>query len=455
MKKLICIYTDKSEASRTKLDIFKKHEKYISLVKDDSIKVLTVYGNSTHFKIVGNDLFLPCEDKYNELSVKTYEMISRCCENFTFDVLFKIDVSLIGYIDNSKAGFRKEVRQHFYDIDRIFSLVQNDNWIRARKDYGGALLQGRGKPAGHLQWAKDQGINKFDYHLEFGQSESPNIYSGKFYFVSRNLAEYIKDNGKHLALRHKYNLGGVEDILIARLYSQFIKNNNWLTHSLVYKSDHEKFTDFRDGVYDKQPFVKSLFITNDKEKYVWFVVPKAASRSIYELLSLESPLHKHCNSGIIESDQVFLNSPIKNPNRMDYFKFSFVRNPIDRLQSTYADKVIHCKGTEWELPFYRKFFDKSFDYFVDYIHEIKDEKKLERHIRPQIQLLNNLKYIDFIGKIENIDSDIKRLSNILNLNISDFPMLNKSNVAKKNLKSCVRKKIEDIYSEDFNKLNYS
>jgi hypothetical protein len=455
VKKLLCIYADKTVDSQEKLDALTKSRIYGELLKNQSVKIVVVYGNSHEFKVEGDNIYLPCQDRYDALSIKTYQMISHCYDNFEFDVLFKVDVSLIGYVENSKAGYRKEVRQHFYDVNRVLSLVKDDTWIRARKDYGGALLQGRGNPLGHHEWAKAKKIENYNYHSEFGESNSPNIYSGKFYFVSRKFAEYIKNFGENLALRHFKNLGGAEDIMIARLYSQFIHTTDWITSSRVYLNDHNRFLDFRDGSYDKTPN-KSLYIASDEKRYIWFVVPKAASRSLFKILGREPTSEKHSRkrTETREHDQRFFNNPSNKQCRDDYFKFTFVRDPVSRLYSTYLDKVNHCTGTEWELPFYAKFYGKSFEYFVDYIYNMRNQKHLERHIRPQVQLINNLESLDFVGKLESFDKDVVKLTNIMGIPHTPQPHENKSHGdAQPPNKNTIRK-IKEIYHADFQSLGY-
>lgn len=457
MKKLVCVYCNDSANTEGQLFELNQNKIFKNLLETENIKIIYVYGDSDRFKIIDNKIFLPCKDSYDELSVKTYSMISQCIDNFDFDVLFKLDASLIGYINNTKAGYRKEVRNHFYDVDRVLSLIKNDTWIRARKDYGGALLQGKGSPEGHRLWAKEKKIKNYDYIREFGNSPSPNIYSGKFYFVSRNFAKYIKTNGKNLALRHRNFLGGAEDLLIGRLYGHFIGESDWITKNVVHQNDHEKFTDFRDNFYDKNKFGKSLFIANDVEKYTWFVVPKAASRSLFKFLGLQTSTNKHINkpNETKEQDLKFFSNPTNKPCRDDYFKFTFVRNPLERIISTYQDKVNHCTGTEWELPFYAKFYGKSFEYFVDFLYQIRNERNLERHIRPQTQLVNNLKYLDFVGKVENFSSDIMYLSKILGINVKNIPNENKSNKYENfYINNSTLKKIKEIYSSDFTEFGY-
>ena len=56
-------------------------------------------------------------------------------------------------------------------MNRVFNLILDDTFLRNFKDYGGALLQGKGKRDGHYEWAKQMNIQNYDYdsvfHLQF------------------------------------------------------------------------------------------------------------------------------------------------------------------------------------------------------------------------------------------------------------------------------------------------
>lgn len=92
-----------------------------------------------------------------------------------------------------------------------------------------------------------------------------------------------------------------------------------------------------------------------------------------------------------------------------YFKFAFVRNPIDRLYSTYK---------------YKRFIDYlSFDDFIKLKLEnfIKSETE-GFFFKPQYEYLygNNQLLVDFVGKLERLEKDFefiqKKLNSKLTLN---------------------------------------
>ena len=86
-----------------------------------------------------------------------------------------------------------------------------------------------------------------------------------------------------------------------------------------------------------------------------------------------------------------------------FYMFTFVRNPWDRMVSQYAYR-----------PFLRK---HEFPYAVKYIEELYIEEYGEDspeliHLLPQTELNGHkdlFKYVDFIGRFENLQEDFKQI----------------------------------------------
>ena len=97
----------------------------------------------------------------------------------------------------------------------------------------------------------------------------------------------------------------------------------------------------------------------------------------------------------------------------DYYKFSFVRNPWERLVSEY---FFH--------RYNRRF---SFKDFVLKGFPEKSMKDLYRHIMPQYDFLYNPSgelLVDFVGKFENLQADFNIICETLNINNSTLPHFN-------------------------------
>jgi len=91
-----------------------------------------------------------------------------------------------------------------------------------------------------------------------------------------------------------------------------------------------------------------------------------------------------------------------------YFKFAFVRNTFERLVSVYFHIVL-----DREEPEFSPCFGKDFDFFVDFISKL-DLTTADRHVRLQTRLFP-YKECDFIGTINNFESDLQHICDKLGL----------------------------------------
>ena len=110
-----------------------------------------------------------------------------------------------------------------------------------------------------------------------------------------------------------------------------------------------------------------------------------------------------------------------------FFRFSFVRHPVSRALSAYASKIFSGKSQSksqilkmlGEDPG-RLDLDISFLDFLKVI-SAREPSSLNGHFRPQTLNLywDDFKY-DFIGKLEQFDSDFTKLKKILSL--PEYPL---------------------------------
>ena len=142
------------------------------------------------------------------------------------------------------------------------------------------------------------------------------------------------------------------------------------------------------------------------------------------------------------------------------FKFTFVRNPYDRLLSVFHDKTKKVIGTDWELPYFAKFKDFTFDEFVSHLYENENlhSSDCNRHIRTQYSLANDLQDTHFIGRCENLPSDLQTIDYVLGS--SGGRVLNKNSTKHQGWISYyqnqeTRLKVAEMYQEDFEKFGYA
>jgi hypothetical protein len=135
-----------------------------------------------------------------------------------------------------------------------------------------------------------------------------------------------------------------------------------------------------------------------------------------------------------------------------YYKFSFVRNPYDRLISEYFWCRIKNIGYK---------FNKTFDEFLDYVEDIVKNKKFTEHIEndhfiPQYLFLffDNKLIVNNIFKYEDIETVIPLIIKKLKIKTS-LKHLNKTNKNEITLDETQKERIYNLYKIDFQTFNYA
>ena len=178
-----------------------------------------------------------------------------------------------------------------------------------------------------------------------------------------------------------------------------------------------------------------------KHNYIFIHIPKTAGTSIKNYLnslrpktdykSPEDPLEKfgHHKLPYYES---------KYKNTEEFYKFCFLRNPYSRMVSLYK------YAKRWTE------FDSSFLGFCEFLNigkKFTNNIVWEEHYEPQSNYISD--EINFIGKVESINSDFEHICNHLNIPHKELAHDNKSNNA--SISICKRSSqiIEEIYENDF------
>ena len=199
--------------------------------------------------------------------------------------------------------------------------------------------------------------------------------------------------------------------------------------------------------FRKYPSVREYNLTiSDSHKFVWFRVAKNGSRTIFDVIErtairliAESPYQCHYPASDYDG----------------YLKFAFVRNPWDRLVSCWLNKVI--KKNFYELPEEEWNKMKDFQNFIRYVEGIDVMTCKDAHLRMQCTLID-LNHVNFIGRFEKFESDLREILDILG--IGEMDISNKN--ASKNRKHYheyyndeTRDLVAQIYKLDIQLFNYS
>lgn len=189
----------------------------------------------------------------------------------------------------------------------------------------------------------------------------------------------------------------------------------------------------------------------DDRKAIFIHIPKCAG------ISINKALFGNLAGGHKGLDDYILVFGAKDFTR--YFKFTFVRNPWDRLVSAYF--FLKNGGlNRWD----KQFFEVELAHYQDFGEFVRcwlNEKNIYKfhHFKPQISFLTD-KYnkvsIDYVGYFENIDADFKYIARRIGVDVT----LNKENsVTRQNYQEFYDSDTKDIvarvYREDIKLFNYN
>lgn len=157
---------------------------------------------------------------------------------------------------------------------------------------------------------------------------------------------------------------------------------------------------------------------------IYFCNPKVAGSTIIRtLMNIERPAliaeNQDLNAPHARAQMSSENNPrqflrdLRNPN---YVKFAFVRNPYTRSLSCYRDKIARPgAGTRYReslgLP---PSGEVKMDDFLERV-AYQETRKMNRHWRPQSDLLPRHLNLDFLGKFENFELEFSNSLKILSL----------------------------------------
>lgn len=204
-------------------------------------------------------------------------------------------------------------------------------------------------------------------------------------------------------------------------------------------------------LYKCNPLDKPYKTSFHKQKAIFIHIPKCAGMSVSEALFDEQVGHHFLWEFQARDEKKF----------KDYFKFSFVRNPWDRLLSAFIflqKGGINPLDQKWAKTYLEGIDD--FEAFVLALREPAYSNDVMRslHFYPQRKFLENWKgelEIDFLGRFESIEQDFEVIKEKLNSSIQ-LPIKNiskhKSYTAYYTPKMIAI--VHDLYKEDIETFDY-
>ncbi|WHH57485.1 sulfotransferase family 2 domain-containing protein [Petroclostridium sp. X23] len=214
--------------------------------------------------------------------------------------------------------------------------------------------------------------------------------------------------------------------------------------------------------------MKNLILFGAIEKKEYIIVP---NKKIVYLNNSKVACSSIKSTFILDEtpDDYSIHSKVKDLSReyyaheeREYFKFTFVRNPFDRLVSCYESKYKQDRKLgKKKLHFDDYLFgylreDKGFEIFLKKVILIPDFLA-DRHFQSQYKLIYDKKnrcLVDFVGKYENLSKDFSDIQKKYNLgNLPHFNKTTKNNwMDYYNLETA--KLVYDKYTKDIEVFEY-
>lgn len=185
----------------------------------------------------------------------------------------------------------------------------------------------------------------------------------------------------------------------------------------------------------------------DSTSSLFVHIPKAAGKSVSQsLFGCDKPGHYYALDYQRESLGKF----------ESYFKFSFVREPVERLKSAY---FFLCEGgtTEGDKEI-GALLRKETESFEDFVLNWLDEEKMYSwfHFIPQADflLVDGELAVDFVGRFENIESDFDEVAKRLGKKVR-LKKINKTKSSKDfEVSGAVKVRVKELYRQDYQLFGY-
>lgn len=229
---------------------------------------------------------------------------------------------------------------------------------------------------------------------------------------------------------------------------------NRLLWKLIPRSQRELLLD-RLPIVDRQVVNKTLCGKNrfpeafDRLECVFIHVPKCAGSSVARALFGSTPTG---HMPLYWYEKQF------NERYVNYFKFAFVRDPLQRVHSAYSyllQEAQHRDKSAHELV--NRYSD--FDAFVDDWLRTENISR-QIHFAPQHYFLQDSMghiNLDFIGRQENLDADFRRLCIHLHTK-AELPHINQSprpaHQSKDFCSAATRRRVREVYARDYELFAY-
>lgn len=214
----ILIAINSCEKDSEHLQKLKSSEFYAELEANPDVGIFEYYRGSDKVKFENRQLYLPGEERYDKLHVKTYDMINWTVNNMSFNRLVKLDCNFMSY---THVGER--TRKKICGLDRVNRTIFKQKYASYLGSNGREFLL-----RDFHAWSKQKGINSV-LETPYWMKEGIWYFCGKCYRINYDFANFISKSSecKNILKQHnvKNILGvhpfAVEDVMIGRMHTAF------------------------------------------------------------------------------------------------------------------------------------------------------------------------------------------------------------------------------------------
>ena len=194
------------------------------------------------------------------------------------------------------------------------------------------------------------------------------------------------------------------------------------------------------------PLAYNLTISH-AHRFIWFRNAKVGTRTILGFLEEQR---------VDERLLVLSHTPYPTAAFAGYFKFGFVRDPLDRFISAWQDKVhqqnhFRFPPAEWERM-------KTIETFAHWVagQDLRDLGATDRHIALQSRLVD-LGQVDYLGRMETFGTDFSAVCEAVGLHWSEPVRQNRSRpqgIDRENASEELRSIVREKYRLDYQVFGY-
>ncbi|WP_251978008.1 sulfotransferase family 2 domain-containing protein [Salinicola avicenniae] len=237
------------------------------------------------------------------------------------------------------------------------------------------------------------------------------------------------------------------------IQSRYYLKKNRLARSLILGINDRLPLEVKDKLF--RNLVNPYSEQETRNKVIFVHVPKTAGNSIFQAL-FGVPAHGH--------DEAMKYRRYDAAKFDEYYKFGFVRHPLDRLVSAF---VYLQKGGigRYDAAFRDKYLSRV-ENFEQFLKLMARDKRYRRkvmqwiHFRPQVAFLCDAQgqpAVDFVGRYENIEQDYQRIAADLELGeVSPLQVVNRTE--RQDFRQYYNDELEaiagDLYADDLRTFGY-